>query len=570
MKILDWCKKNYLFLIISAALITAANFFLWQFYRQEKYIYFWDWSYYESTFKFITEKFYLRFGVFRAVKSVLGSIAFTDHSFLAPFILSPLGLIFGTSRAVYLFSVLNIFALPSALLLGILIARIFGNQTSKKWLFALIPIFLLLTTPQFWIPLLLGFYDASILVVVGLIWLLLSSDWQKKSLAKLILIGFLLAIMVFIRRWTGYWVASFFVAIFLQWSYCKIKKQQPFWDFKKMVICGASSLITFLIFAAPIAKEMILSNYGQMFSAYKAGNSTVAVILHGAYHYGWLALVFALLGAILAFRDAKIRPFAQIITLQALITLFLFSRVQEIDQHHHYQFLIVIVLFQSLFLFYLLQSKIAAAWKWLGSLVFFIFLILNFGRGLIPNFPFSFQPSHLLAGANHHPLKREDTGEIKNLVEYLGQIGSKDDTIYVLASSVIFNDDILRNACLYLELDNTTGCAKVTNSFAVDLRDGFPKQLLDANYVVVANPVQYHLRPIDQQVVGVPAKDILDNKGIGVAFEKLPQEFKLDGGVTVKIFKKSREFTAQELKDLEQEFLQAYPGREDLFKILGE
>lgn len=58
-----------------------------------------------------------------------------------------------------------------------------------------------------------------------------------------------------------------------------------------------------------------------------------------------------------------------------------------------------------------------------------------------------------------------------------------------------------------------------------------PKQFLSATHVVVADPVQFHLRPEDQRVVGILGEDILSGKGIGASFERLPYEFSLDNNV---------------------------------------
>src|SRR5215831_19329629 len=60
-------NKKLLAVILLLVLIILANFFLYQFYRQEKYVYFWDWTYYESTFAFMAAQFHL--GLYYALKS---------------------------------------------------------------------------------------------------------------------------------------------------------------------------------------------------------------------------------------------------------------------------------------------------------------------------------------------------------------------------------------------------------------------------------------------------------------------------------------------------------------------
>jgi len=562
---IKWFKDNYIFLVLLVLLALLANLFLYQFYRQERYIYFWDWSAYQSHFIFMVGK--LRLGIIPALGALLYSIAFTEYSLLAPLMISPLGLIFGTGRTVFLFSILNVFALPAAFLIGMVFARLTGATGKKKWLSVLIPMAITLLTPQFWIPLLLGFFDVATLIGIVCIWLILSSDQEKRTWQKAAGVGLLLTLLIFTRRWFGYWSFCFFPAIFLQWLYCKIKKQKPFWELKIIIVCGLISAGFLLIFGAPIAKQMLTDNYASMFSAFKGGNSTWQVILQAAYHYGWLALLFAVAGFFWALKDFKVRPVAQIIGLQTLITLLLFARVQLIDLHHHYQFMVAIILFESLFIFYLWSSKIRRLWKVFLSFLFVVILLLNFLQALVPQFKFSFRPLHLMAAAQHYPLIRNDQSQIAALVAYLNQIMPQGSQLYVDSSSLILNDDVIRNSCRYLNLPQTRICNNIIFASNVDLRDGLPRQLPNADFILVPSPAQTHLRPIDQRVIWILANQLMDKNSLGSAYTVLPEQFTLDGGVNVKVLKRTKPLTSAELQSLSNLFLSFYPGRIDLFQI---
>lgn len=561
-----WLKENKYFLVVLALLILCSNLFLYQFYRQEKYIYFWDWSAYQNHFIFIVAKLHL--GVFPALGALLYSIAFTEYSLLAPFIISLLGIIFGTSRAVFLFSILNVFALPASFLIGLVFAKLTDAKGKRKWLFTLMPMAIILLTPQFWIPLLLGFFDVITLVWIACVWLILSSDQEKRTWQKAAGVGLLLTLLIFTRRWFGYWSFSFFPAIFLQWLHCKVKKQKLFWELKTIVVCGLTSAAFLLIFGAPIAKQMLTDNYANMFSAFKGGNSTWQVILAAVYHYGWLTMLFAGAGFFWALKDSKVRPVAQIIGLQTLITLLLFARVQLIDLHHHYQFLIAAVLFESLFIFYLWQKQIRRSWKILITLLFAIILLTNFFQALIPQLKLNFRPWHLMANAEHYPLIRNDQAQISSLVKYLDQTMPQGTTLYVDASSLVLNDDVIRNSCRYLSLPQIRVCNNIIFASNVDLRDGLPRQFPNADFILVPSPAQTHLRPIDQRVIWVLGQQLMDKNSIGAAYTTLPVKFTLDGGVIVNILKRNRPLTPDELQNLSNLFLVFYPSRTDLFQIM--
>ena len=95
----------------------------------------------------------------------------------------------------------------------------------------------------------------------------------------------------------------------------------------------------------------------------------------------------------------------------------------------------------------------------------------------------------------------------------------------------------------------------------------FPKQFLSATHVVVADPVQFHLRPEDQRVVSILGEDILSGKGIGASFERLPFAFSLDNNARVYIYKKVKPLKEADLLELEKRFLGYCSEHSDIFLI---
>ena len=312
---------------------------------------------------------------------------------------------------------------------------------------------------------------------------------------------------------------------------------------------------------------MLTTNYAQMFSAFKAGQSTLQVILAAAWHFGWLSLFFALGGLWFAFKKAATRPLIQIIVLQFFLVLLLFARVQLIDLHHYYQFVIVIALLQSVFIYSIWQGAWPKSSKTFLSFLFVGVLAVNFVQAFFPRMELKNNPFHLFAGAKHYPLTRHDTPELARLIQYLDKTVPDTSKLYVAASSLVLNDDVVRNSCRYLDLPQTSICNSIIPANNVDLRDGFPRQFLAADYIITTDPAQFHLRPSDQQVVILLAKRLLDTKSIGSAYYRLPQNFELDGKIKVIILKKIRPLKPEELQELSNEFLQLYPGRNDLFQI---
>ena len=79
--------------------------------------------------------------------------------------------------------------------------------------------------------------------------------------------------------------------------------------------------------------------------------------------------------------------------------------------------------------------------------------------------------------------------------------------------------------------------------------------------MIVADPSQTQFDPTESQIVTAPAREFLRGSGIAAAFEKLPVQFILDGGVRVYIYERIREINSQEVGQLSDELRKAYPDR---------
>jgi hypothetical protein len=108
------------------------------------------------------------------------------------------------------------------------------------------------------------------------------------------------------------------------------------------------------------------------------------------------------------------------------------------------------------------------------------------------------------------------------------------------------------------------------DSHNVDKRDGFPFPLFKAQYVIVSDPIGYHLAPQDQRVVGLFAEQILKDEQIGKAYEKLPYVFSLENGSKVYIYKKTENFDPEALRRLSDTFVELYPAYREKFELTPE
>ena len=163
------------------------------------------------------------------------------------------------------------------------------------------------------------------------------------------------------------------------------------------------------------------------------------------------------------------------------------------------------------------------------------------------------------------PLVRNDLPEFIRLLQATEREAQADDSrIAVVASSLTINPTMFQTA------DQSLGHSllskeRVLLTPEVDRVSGFPVGFFEANVLVVAWPPQTHLRPEEQSVVVLTAERIHNHVGIGKAFDRLPEEYLLEGGVTVSLYLRKRPVEQNDLDELALRLKEAHPKRSGLF-----
>jgi len=552
-------------------LTLVVNLFVIYFVSQEKYIYFWDYSGY-----WIMERDFLanlKHDPLHAFNTLIYSIRHEDYNMLPVLFLVPFNSLFGSGRLPFILSIVNTYAVPAILMLFLIIREILLRYYNiQSFFLPFISIISVALFPQFWIPILSGLPDVvGVLIIFWIILIYLKKPYEKQTISSLLGTSFLLFVLIMMRRWYAYWVVCFFIVIVLRSLIINLKEygfktmKYSWTPFKNIVLSGIILVIIMFSFVTPIAMRMLVTNYADIYSVYKTSDSVIR-----AFQYlGTLLFLFFSLGVVQTAIKKKTRQIALLLLSHFIITFLLFSRTQNFGPQHFYLIIPTILIFVSLFFVNSFLYLKTTLYKSLLSVGYLGIFAINFACVFVPNASGHLgNLESLFTYARHYPLIRNDTEEIGNLINVLKSLTKTgDDSVYVLSSSYTLNEETLKNACISLNQDNCDNALRVLRVSHVDKRDGFPEQLLDARYVLVGDPIQYHLRPNDQKVIGVPADLITRQESIGSAFDKLPYEFMLENNVKVYIYKKRRPFKSADLDELSQLFITLYPDKRDIFKI---
>jgi hypothetical protein len=158
---------------------------------------------------------------------------------------------------------------------------------------------------------------------------------------------------------------------------------------------------------------------------------------------------------------------------------------------------------------------------------------------------------------------RDDIPELWRLARMLNSLTKdKNSWVYVLASSGRMNSDILNS----LAKPKPSPVNHLYGTNDVDMRDGFPTHFLFADIVVVADPIQTHLRHGTQQVVVHLAELMMDsNSCIGRHFERLDAGFTITDGVKLYVYQKVSQYEEKDMQELRDYYSSLYPDNDRLF-----
>lgn len=555
------------------ALAVLANAFATYYVAQERYIYYWDWSGYWVMYRDLTAS--LAEHPIVTLGLLIDSVRRDDYNSLPVLPLVPLGWLFGTGRLPYILAITNVYLVPAIVVMALLAQRLCRPHSPRR---PFSPFVLatasLLMLHMLWAAVLRGLPDVVGVVLIGGILLLhFTKPLAEQDLGALVATGLLLCLLVLLRRWYAFWVAAFFPALAVAHGLDMYQRHGIAWGqylttIRNAVIIGLTFTLALLGLATPFALRAVHTDYSDIYSAYRYNNSFVEIARDFAHKFGWAEIVAGLAGLAWLTVRKETRVMGSFLLVQSFAIFVLFGRTQVFGVQHVYLLIpsiaagiaVVVIGFWGGIkndLWRAASVGLVLAGLAVSSLTAFapgaVGIVSHLG-GLLPSTPL-------------YPLVRNDIDVVENLLARAEELEREQPgDIYVLASSGVLNSNLLQNSCK-LGPHPRSFCERILYTSDVDKRDGFPRQFLQAKYLVAASPTQYSLHPDDQRVVGALTREVIEGHGIGASFQRLPGEFTLDNGVTARIYAKARPFERIDLDALEHEFNGYYPGRAHLFSV---
>lgn len=523
------CGKTMLVLVLAVNILTAL------YSAGSATIYYWDSNiYWNSSTLLAGQPLDLA-----QVRLVLESVITSEYNYLLSWPISLVMRLLGTGRYVYNFVIANLYVLPA--LAGMLAL---GRRVRHGG------VLLACATPMLLYTALTGFVDVAA-AGAGIWAFVIYTDESRPQRARGILTGALLALVFLLRRYFFFFTAAFGVAALIA---LVIRRDQ----WKSFVALFASGAVCALFFGQSFLVSQVLGgNYFDTYSAYDQGRWVDAVML--CRYFGWIVLAVALISvAWTLLRRPKARYAALLALVQPVLCLFLFTRVQSHGQQHLLLYLPVLCAALALGLEALPRLPLSEIGAWALSLCV---LGSSFLPREQPSSPQEITTLSPLPTFTYVPPQREDIAQLVALRVYVdGLSAGEPKTAAIISSSFTFNSSIYDTTLRSVGIPEPESPKTSIITFAtVDKRDGFSWNALTADYLIVADPIQYHLGEDNQHLVTVLAKPVLEGTGIGTAYERLDVSFHLQDGVTVYLYQRTRDITAEEYRDISAQLTDIYP-----------
>lgn len=508
-----WQRNVIYFLVIALIVNILAVIYI----TKSNFIYFWD----DSTYWDISRK--IAAGVFDEGgfwKNVYKSIGTQDYNYIAGLPSALLVKLFGESRLVYVLGLVNMYLIPSYIMIYLLAMKV---SKAPKIATALT----ILLCPTMMFLAFNGFVDIGGLFICLLCFnLYYTKDGKKDGIWRYIVIGLLLVIVMLWRRWYAFFVVSFVTAMIAD---CVLFKRKWYNAAATVMVIGSVLVLCFRDFVI----QRLMNDYGNLYAGYKFSMMTDFKLItryFGLIYIGMLAVC----SVIAAVKRKEKRTF--FMWVQIVVCLFMFVSTQTHGQQH------LLLYVPSLIILTLIIIKyITKEWMLIGISLLAVIHSVNV---YIPRK----QPSNIqeikslsaMPSFSMLTVRRDDTDEILALKRKLDETVYMGDSLGVLASSFTLNEDILKN------VEPSLGVKTMRDNYIVSLpqvdsRDVDLSALYNVNYVLAAFPAQTHLAPGSQTVIEEAVRSFGEYTDIATAYEEVEGSETVIGDITVKLFHRVRD-----------------------------
>lgn len=440
----------------------------------------------------------------------------------------------------FILSYILVFTPYIILALSLLIKKIIEKLKIKKGIiFFVSSIIILLLSPLYHAMAIYGQPDffglAFIFLIVALT---INYDFKKIEFDRLLLISLITFMLTIARRWYIYWILTYFICYVLKILIYNIKNKKDLKViFKNIILYGIVVAIFFGVTLFPMIKNILFGSIGD-YSAFYLTGGFPSEINSQISHLGYITIILMLIGIIYGIKEKQLRSITILSVIQYILTIFLFTRIQNMGKHHSLILLPMYLYWLYLCILLIINKNEKLQLRYI--LIIISILTINFVYGICEN-----GTENLFTKVPLVVSKEQNYNEFMEVATWLKENINEKETAYMISHNNLYNPDKFRNVFM----PDKTIYNYLPYGSAVIGSHYFPLGLFDAKYVLTTTPfesisMEYKYNDVFNQLVE-------QQKFI------LIEEFNMNNGYHILVYERIEKVDEQEknmyLEALEEE-----------------
>ena len=336
-------------------------------------------------------------------------------------------------------------------------------------------------------------------LIFGFSILLLTLDFRFEKLepVRFCLLFAATAAIILSRRWYLYFVVGYYFAyaVLVLVSSVRIaragQKKQALLQVRNLVLFGLMSMVAMLILLWPMVSRILAYSYAERYSYYNGGGFAAEISLQ-FWRMGLMNLVLVGMGLWFSLKKCKMPALPCLAGLEILLSMLLFTRIQNTGSHQMLLFL------PGWFLLFLLGAaalaegisrfRTAKVVFWVFTLVFATSVrcspltTIALPGFLVDHFPLAVTEEFVRLDKLIYD--RKDLPQIKAIANWIDTHCAEGEISYMIPHDMLYCPDHFKNC----QLPATPINDKLAFGFSVPGTHNFPMQFFEAKYVLTADP----------------------------------------------------------------------------------
>lgn len=531
-KVLDARLTRFDAVVLIICIAASAVFYLHAMAGRQS-LYLWD----NATYYNLQVRLESNFadGVFTGVGSTIYKTWFNDYAPLVINLLAELFFMF-TARTANTFALLCALLIPtlvyySAWVLLAVLCRQLRPRAPR--VFTALGLAMTTLLPLLHIALyrgmpdLLGVAFALMLLALGI-----GYDFTAPAPARLVSLAAFTGLLMLTRRSYMFTVVAFFV-LYGVWVLARAASQKQGGAALRLVKFAVASLVCVGVPLVPMFWRIVKADYSDRYATYQTGGF-LAELDHQRVYLGYFIGILFVLGVLYALYKKQTRFLAVLSASGAVLTVYLVTKVQNMDDHQSLAVAPFYLL--GLYLFALLAANLPGRWlRGVLAALVSVGCAINFAGCslLMPvTLPGSWYSGLFFFVDN----ERTDIAEIAEVNDFLRANCEGENSAYMICHGLTYSADVFRAAALPDESIRAIlpyGAVNPGN-------DAFPKELFTAQIVLTCTPFDpnNHTEKINSA--------FLENVETLQCFE-VAAEFDMGNGYTITAYRRTKAPTVAEL-----------------------